>query len=93
MASPEHSGVLVSGVFYAHTPYFLERRELKHTEATDDRIAYVLESPEVTYPPVGNRQVHWREIREPGSEPWWMKVVVANNPGGPAILAAYRPDS
>ena len=93
MTSPERAGVTANGVFYAHTPHFLESRELKHTEATDDRIYHVLESPEVVFPLQGNRRVYWSQIREQGSESWWMKVVVAENPGGPAILTAYRPDA
>ena len=86
------SGVVAGGVFYAHTPHFLSRREVDHPEATDERIATVLEEPEVVVPPQGNRRVYWRQIYEPGVEPWWLKVVVADNPSGPAILSAYRPE-
>jgi hypothetical protein len=43
-------------------------------------------------PPQENRQEYWRRILEWGTGPWWMKAVVVNNPGGPAILAAYKPE-
>ena len=92
MASSGRLGVTVSGVFYSHTPHFLLRREVDHPEATDERIAYALESPDVSDPPQGDRQVHWKQISEPGTESWWLKVVVVSNSTGPAILTAYNPD-
>ena len=82
---------MAGGVFYAHTPHFLFRREENHTEATDERIVAVLEEPEITGPDEGNRRVFWGQIRDLGVEPWWLKVVVADNPTGPAILSAYHP--
>lgn len=85
--------MVAGGVFYAHTPHFLARRETDHPEATDERIIYVLENPEVTELPQGNRQVCWRQISELGAEPWWMKIVIVDNPTGLAILSAYNPGS
>lgn len=91
MDSLEQPGVVAGGVFYAHTPHFLERREVDHPEATDERIVAVLEEPEVPVLHQGDRRVFWRQIPEPGVEPWWMKAVVVDNLSGPAILSAYRP--
>ena len=91
MDSLERPGVVADGVFYAYTLHFLERREVDHSEATDERIAAVLEEPEIPVLHQGNRRVFWRQIREPEVEPWWMKVVVVDNPSGPAILSAYHP--
>ena len=92
MDSLERPGVVAGEVFYAHTPHFLRRRQRKHIEATDERIIYILEFPEVTVPLEGDRQVYWGRIQEPGIEPWWMKVVVVKNATGLAILSAYGPD-
>ena len=90
MEPASRQGVVVGGVVYTHTPHFLSRREAEHPEATDERVAFVLEAADVSDSPQGNRRVYWGEIREPGVDPWWLKVVVADNPSGPAILSAYR---
>ena len=91
MDSLNRPGIVAGGVFYAHTPHFLLGREENHPEATDERIVAVLEEPEATGPNQGNRRIFWGQIRDPGVEPWWLKVVVADNATGPAILSAYRP--
>ena len=79
-------------MFYAHTPHFLERREIDHPEATDERIYLVLEAPDQTEPLQGDRYVCWRRIREAEEVVWWMKVVIVLNQSGPAILTAYEDD-
>ena len=85
--------MVAGGVFYAHTPHFLSRRQEEHTEATDERIIHALELPEIVHPPEGDRQVYWGRIQEPGQELWWLRVVVVSNDTGPAILSAYNPDT
>lgn len=85
-------GVFAGGNFYRHTPHFLRRRAETHTEATDERIRQVLENPEVAESGQGNRRIYWGQIREPGTDAWRLKVVVAENVGGPSILTAYNPE-
>ena len=92
MAWSGRSGVVADGVFYAHTPHFLDRREEDHPEATDERIRLVLEAPDQTESLQGDRYVCWRRIREAEEVVWWMKVVVVLNQSGPAILTAYEDD-
>ena len=85
-------GIFAGGNFYYHTRHFLQRRVETHTEATDERIRLVLENPDITESLLGNRRLYWGQISEPGTPPWWLKVVIAENPGGPAILTAYNPE-
>lgn len=92
MELDESPGIFAGGRFYRHTPHFLQRRAETHTEATDTRISQVLESPDMEEPLRGNRRLCWGQIRESGTEIWWLKVVVVENPSGPAILTAYNPD-
>jgi hypothetical protein len=88
----EQPGVVAGGVFYAHTPHFLEtKKEGRHAEATDERIVFVLENPEQVVLLQGDRRVYWARILDPGVEPWWMRVVVVENRSGPAILSEYGP--
>ena len=93
---PEWSGVFANGRFYRHSPHFLERRAvpypLGHSEATDERIIYVLENPEHRETVGGGRYLFWGRIRESGADAWWMKVLVAENRSGPVIITAYEDD-
>jgi hypothetical protein len=84
-------GVVVRGRFYRHTDHFLQVREERHPEATDERIRHVLDEPEYIEAQEGDRYACWRRIQESETGGWSMKVVVVENPDGPAILTAYRP--
>ena len=94
MLPPENVGVYANGRFYRHTPHFFQKRAMPypigHSEATDARIIQALENPEYTEH-IGNRHIYWSRIHEPESPPWWLKIIVVENAGGPAILSAYQP--
>ena len=85
------TGVTVNGQFYPFAKHFMDNRQAgRHSEATNIRIGYVLENPEMIEPPDGERQVFWRRIRDTGTGEWWMKVVIDREPSIPEILTAYR---
>lgn len=91
---PDRPGIRFGGRFYQHTSHFLLKRAMPypvgHSEATDARIIHVLGNPEYTEH-TGDRHVYWGIIQEQETAPWWLKVVVVENSGGPAILSAYKP--
>ena len=79
-------------MFYEQTPHSLRTRIQRHAEAIDERIEFVLETPEFVEPLEGNRYVCWRRVRVTDTEERWMKVVVVENLSGPAMLSAYEDD-
>ena len=93
----EGAGVFANGKFYRHTPHFLQRRAIAypigHSEATDERIRFVLENAEYTETVGPERYIVWGRIRESGADVWWMKVVVVENRNGLAVLSAYKDDT
>jgi hypothetical protein len=81
-------GVVVDQQFYPFTPHFLAfRAEGRHRRATDSRIRQILTRPDFVETTSGNREVYWGYFREYN---WWIKVVLVDNPDGPAILTAYE---
>ena len=82
---------MANGRFYLFTRHFLDNRARgEHSEATDELITAVLSDPDYIQPPEGNRTVYWKMILEAEDDNWRMLVVVAEEPGGPQVLSAYK---
>ena len=77
--------------FYLFTRHFLDNRAGgEHSEATDELITAALSDPDYIQPPEGNRTVYWKMIVETDDDNWRMLVVIAEEPGGPQVLSAYK---
>ena len=82
---------MANGRFYLFARHFLDNGARdEHTEATDELITAVLSDPDYIQPPEGNRTVYWKMILETNDDNWRMLVVVAEEPGGPQVLSAYK---
>jgi hypothetical protein len=87
----ERPGVEANGRFYLFARHFIDNRAKgEHSEATDELITAVLSDPDYIQPPEGNRTVYWKIILETNDDNWRMLVVVAEEPGGPQVLSAYK---
>ncbi len=82
---------MANGQFYLFTRHFLDNRAGgEHSEATDELITATLSDPDYIQPPEGNRTVYWKMIVETDDDNWRMLVVIAEEPGGPQVLSAYK---